>query len=85
MRYSRASDQRKRWRGTVEAGQRRTLRPRLLDLEDRRLPAPLVIASTRDDGSTGTPRWAISQANQATSPATMALDLGISAAAIMLQ
>jgi hypothetical protein len=39
------------------------LKPELLVLEERRLPSTFTVTSTADDGSTGTLRWAIAQAN----------------------
>ena len=44
----------------------RQLRPVLVVLEDRRLLSTFNVTSTADDG-TGTLRWAIAQANSATS------------------
>jgi hypothetical protein len=41
-----------------------SLRPRLEPLEDRLVPANFILTSLADDGSVGTLRWAIDQANQ---------------------
>src|SRR5947208_2274559 len=40
-----------------------TFRPRLELLEDRTVPAQFLVTSSLDDGSDGTLRWAINQAN----------------------
>ncbi|QEH34974.1 putative outer membrane protein pmp20 precursor [Aquisphaera giovannonii] len=65
MKLSTASDRRAIGRATVEARrrQRRRLRPSLLALEDRQLLSTFTVTSTLDDGSDGTLRWAIAQAN----------------------
>ena len=62
----------------------RRYRPGLLVLEDRRLLATFAVTSTADDGSTGTLRWAVAQANSASSSSTIDVDLGTSAATITL-
>src|SRR3954464_1466439 len=79
MKVSTASDQRKSGRGSVEARrrQRRRLRPTLLALEDRQLLSTFTVNSTADDGSTGTLRWAIDQANSAGGDETIAFDSGV--------
>jgi hypothetical protein len=49
----------------------RAFRPRLERLEDRCVPATFTVTNTLDDGltgSTGSLRWAITQANADTSP-----------------
>ena len=54
----------KRWRGRgTEASRSRRLRPTAMALEDRTLLSTLMVDSTADDGSAGTLRWAIGQAN----------------------
>jgi hypothetical protein len=61
------------------------LRPELLLLEDRRLLATFDVTSTADSGSTtGTLRWAVAQANAATSPSSIEIELGTTAATITL-
>jgi hypothetical protein len=50
-------------RGTAEARKRRRMQPTLMALEDRRLLSTFTVTSTLDDGSDGTLRWAITQAN----------------------
>jgi len=60
-----ARDQRRGGRGTVEARQRRRMRPTLMALEDRRLLSTFTVNSTLDNGSAGTLRWAVGQANLA--------------------
>ncbi len=72
---------------TVGAGRdrgRNRLRPDLLVLEDRRLLSTFAVNSTADDGSNGTLRWAVAQANGASSPSAIELELGTSAATIAL-
>jgi parallel beta-helix repeat protein len=56
----------------------------LLALEDRCLLATFTVNSTADDGNTGTLRWAVAQANAATSPSTIAFNLGSAPATITL-
>ena len=63
MSHAGTTDHRKRGRGTFEGRQRRRLRPTLLALEDRRLLTTFTVNSTLDDGSDGTLRWAVGQAN----------------------
>ena len=51
-------------RGCLSRGSRnRRLRPSVLALEGRTLLSTFTVGSTADDGSTGTLRWAIGQAN----------------------
>ena len=50
-------------RSRSRRGDRHRLRPELLALEDRRLLSTFTVNSTADDGSSGTLRWAIGQAN----------------------
>src|SRR3954470_18971966 len=52
----------------------RSLRPRLEALEGRELPStlPIVVTKTMDDGSVGTLRDAIEQANRASDPDVIA-------------
>ena len=40
-------------------------------LETRQLLSNFAVTSTADDGSTGTLRWAVEQANAATTPSTI--------------
>ncbi len=66
-------------RGTV-GGRRRRLRPALMALEDRRLLATFTVTSTADTTTGGKPtdgtlRWAVVQANAATSPSTIDFSL----------
>ena len=63
MSYITARDQRTGRRGTVETRKRRRMRPTLMALEDRKLLSTFTVTSTLDDGSDGTLRWAITQAN----------------------
>ena len=69
------------WLSTVRAERlarkrdRHRLRPALLPLEDRWLLSTFDVTSTADDGSTGTLRWAVAQANAATSPSTIDFQL----------
>jgi parallel beta-helix repeat protein len=55
------------WRGRGGA----RARPRLEVLEDRTLLSPFVVTNTLDDGSVGSLRWAINQANADTDPASV--------------
>jgi Bacterial Ig-like domain (group 3)/Right handed beta helix region len=68
------------------AGRQRTRRrtPELLRLENRQLLSTFDVTSTADDGSTGTLRWAVQGANADTSPCTIVLELGTTAATITL-
>ncbi len=63
---------------------RNRLRPDLVQLEERRLLSTFAVNSTADDGSHGTLRWAVAQANVASSPSQIEINLGTSAAAIIL-
>ena len=45
-----------------------------MELEDRRLLAPFTVTSAADDGSTGTLRWAITQANGSPGVNTISFD-----------
>jgi fibronectin-binding autotransporter adhesin len=76
MKYNLASHPRRGGRATVEARKRRRwrLQPTLLALEDRRLLSTWTVTSTLDDGSTGTLRWAIGQANSAGGAETINFD-----------
>jgi hypothetical protein len=56
----------------------------MLALEGRQLLATFPVTSTADDGSTGTLRWAVAQADVATSPSTIAFSLGGGAHTITL-
>ena len=58
----------------VEARQRRRMRPTVLALEDRRLLSTFTVTSTLDNGSAGTLRWAVGQANSAGGAETIAFD-----------
>jgi hypothetical protein len=53
-------------------------------LEDRRLPSTFHVTSTADDGSIGTLRRAVQQADAAASPSTIDFDLGNAPATITL-
>jgi hypothetical protein len=64
---------------------RHPLRPRLLELEDRRLLAPIPVTSAADNGTAWTLRWAITLADEAGSPTSIELELGTSAKTITLQ
>ncbi|MFI5454074.1 MAG: choice-of-anchor Q domain-containing protein [Isosphaerales bacterium] len=70
-----------RW---VRKRDRHRLRPVFLALEDRRLLSSFTVTSTADDGSTGTLRWAVTQANSDTSPSTIEIQLGTAPATITL-
>ena len=74
MSHNKARDQRRGGRRTVEARQRRRTMPTLLALEDRRLLSTFTVTSTLDNGSIGTLRWAVGQANSAGGAETIAFD-----------
>src|SRR5262245_47856550 len=63
---------------------RRRLSPALQALEDRRLLSKFHVTSTADDGSVGTLRWAVQQADAATTPSTIDFELGTAPATITL-
>jgi parallel beta-helix repeat protein len=56
----------------------------VLALENRRLLSTFHVTSTADDGSVGTLRWAVQQADAATSPSTIDFELGNAPATITL-
>ena len=62
---------------------RHRLLPAVLGLEDRRL-LTFHVTSIADDGTTGTLRWAVQQADVATSPSTIDFRLGNAPATITL-
>ena len=85
MRDNTASDQRKRWRRTVEARKGRRMRPTLMALEDRSLLSIIVNNPTDTPvGGETDLRQAIVQANAATSPSSIEIELGTSPATITL-
>ncbi len=63
---------------------RRRLRPGLLELEERRLLATLMVTSNADTTNAGTLRSAVNAANAAKSPTNIELELGTAAATINL-
>jgi Right handed beta helix region len=56
----------------------------VLALEDRRLLSSFEVTSTADNLNFGTLRWAVAQANTASSPTTITFNLGSSPATIVL-
>jgi fibronectin-binding autotransporter adhesin len=56
----------------------------LLALEERQMLSTFTVNSLADDGSTGTLRWAVAQADVDTSPSTIDFDLGAAPATITL-
>ena len=60
--------------GLVKARRKRRMRPTVLALEDRRLLSTFTVTSTLDNGSAGTLRWAVGQANSAGGAETIAFD-----------
>jgi CSLREA domain-containing protein len=88
MMYNKARDQRSGGRGTVEARKRRRWRiqPTLLALEGRALLSTFAVTNNAVDdvNTTGTLRWAIAQANAATSPSGIEFELGSTPATITL-
>jgi large repetitive protein len=60
----------------------RRLAPELLWLEDRPLLSTFDVISTADDGSTGTLRWAVAQANRASTSSTIDSELSTTPAPI---
>ena len=86
-----ARDQRRGGRGTVEARrrQRRRMRPTLLALEERALLSTFPVTSAADSAPASAPavntlRWAVEQANAATSASSIEIELGTSPATITL-
>ena len=77
MSHDLARDQRRSGRGTIEGRQRRRMRPTLMALEDRRLLATFTVNNTLDDGSAGSLRWAVSQANSTGGDDTIDFDTGV--------
>ncbi len=69
-----AKDQRRGGSYTVEARKRRRMTPTVMALEDRRLLSTFTVNSTLDNGSVGTLRWAVGQANSAGGAETIAFD-----------
>jgi parallel beta-helix repeat protein len=63
---------------------RNGLKPELLFLEDRWLLSTFTVTSKADDGSSNTLRWAVAQANAATTASSIEIELGSSAATITL-
>ncbi len=63
---------------------RKRRKPDLLVLEDRRLLSTFTVTSTADNGSSHTLRWAVAQANAATTASSIEVELGTSAATIKL-
>ena len=63
-----------RSRDTVRQPERRLI-PELVRLESRRLLSTFDVTSTADDGSAGTLRWAVAQANAASSSSTIDFQL----------
>ncbi len=86
MRRNRVSDPRSRRPGTVEQRRRWRMRPTLMALEDRRLLSTIVVNNNAVDdvNTTGTLRWAIAQANAATSPSAIEFELGSGPATVAL-
>jgi hypothetical protein len=90
---NRASDGRRSGRGAV-AGRRRhwqrwRMRPKLRVLEDRRLLSTLTVTSAADSAPADSPdvhtlRWAVDQANAATTASSIEIELGTSPATITL-
>ena len=74
------TDARGRWRA------RRRCRPVLMVLEDRRLLSTFQVNSTVDNVNTaGTLRWAVAQANNATTPSNIEFELGAAATITLTQ
>ncbi len=55
------------------------MRPSVVALEERNLLSTFTVTSTADNANMGTLRWAVGQANQATSPSVIDFNLGSSA------
>ena len=86
-----ARDQRRSGRGSVAGRERkrRRLQPTLLALEDLRLLSTFTVTSPTDSAPASSPdantlRWAVEQANAATSPSSIEIELGTSPATITL-
>ena len=63
---------------------RRRFEAVLLLLEDRRLLSMFSVTNTADDGTAGTLRWAVAEANAGTSPSPIVFELGTTPATITL-
>jgi hypothetical protein len=63
---------------------RNYLRPAIASLESRRLLATIDVTSAADNGDTGTLRWAVAEVNSASTPSSIAIELGSSATTITL-
>ena len=74
MSHNLASDRRRAGAIRYEARQQRRMRPTVMALEDRRLLSTFTVTSTLDNGSVGTLRWAVGQANAAGGAETIAFD-----------
>ncbi len=74
MSHNLARDQRREGLPTVEARKRRRMRPTVLALEDRRLMSTFTVTNTLDNGSAGSLRWAVGQANSAGAAGVIAFD-----------
>jgi fibronectin-binding autotransporter adhesin len=74
MSYKSARGQRTVGLGAVEARKRRRMQPNLTALEDRRLMSTFTVTSTLDDGSAGTLRYEIGQANTNAGPDAIDFD-----------
>ena len=74
MSHNGASNQRRGGRGTLAGRQRRRMRPMVLVLEDRWLLSMFTVNSTLDNGSNGTLRWAVGQANSTVGADTIDFD-----------
>src|ERR1700722_3032117 len=62
MTFRKLKTEHKRGRGTIAARTRRLV-PTVMALEGRALLSTITVSSANDDGSAGTLRWAIGQAN----------------------
>jgi hypothetical protein len=88
-----AADQRISGRGTLagrkQQKQRWRMRPTVLALEERTMLSTFTVTSVADSAPAGSPdpntlRWAVEQANAATSASTIEIELGTSPATITL-
>ncbi|MDX2039413.1 MAG: choice-of-anchor Q domain-containing protein [Isosphaeraceae bacterium] len=64
-------------RASTLLGHRRSFQPALFALEERTLLSTFTVSNTLDDGSAGSLRWAIGQANSATGADTIDFDAAV--------
>ena len=76
MNHNRARKTRRGRTDTIKNRQRRRFRPLLVELEYRRLLSTFTVNNSLDDGSVGSLRWAVGQANSTSGASTIQFDSG---------